>query len=83
MALCIKNPVAVRLAHELARETDETLTQAVVHALEDRLHRCRGRRTAPDLCERIMRISANCRELEDLDTRPADQILGYDEAGTP
>ena len=83
MALCIKNPVAVELAHELAAETDETLTQAVIQALEDRLRKCRGRRTALSVTERILRISARCRQLPDVDTRPPDQILGYDEDGVP
>ena len=83
MALCIKNPTAVRLTHDLAAGTNETLTQAVIHALEDRLRKCRGRRTAPGVHDRIMRISERCRRLPDLDDRPADDILGYDCNGVP
>ena len=44
MALCIKDPEADRLARELARQTGESLTQAVVVALRERLQRERRRR---------------------------------------
>ena len=39
MALSIKDPEADRLARELATRTGETLTQAVVVALRERLAR--------------------------------------------
>lgn len=38
-ALNIKNAQAVKLAQELARETGETLTEAVLKALQERLER--------------------------------------------
>ena len=46
MPLSIRNPRAEQLARELAAESGENLTQAVIHALEDRLQRIKGRRIA-------------------------------------
>ena len=34
MALSIRNPKAERLAREVAERTGESLTQAIIHALE-------------------------------------------------
>ena len=83
MALSIRNPKAERLARELAAESRETITQAITHALEERLERLRGRSTATDLAEEILRISKRCSALPDEDQRSADDILGYDSAGVP
>jgi antitoxin VapB len=81
MALSIKNPQAEQLAREVAAVSGENLTQAVLHALEERLERLKGRRTAPDLVETVLAISKRCSTLPDLDTRDPDEILGYDEQG--
>jgi len=81
MALSIKNPQAEQLAREVAAVSGESLTQAVLHALEERLERLKGRRTAPDLVETVLAISKRCSALPDLDTRDPDEILGYDERG--
>jgi antitoxin VapB len=83
MALSIKNPRAEQLALEVSRETGETMTDAVIHALEERLERIRGRKRGPGLLDEIMQISARCRALADVDDRSADQILGYDDNGLP
>ena len=45
MALSIKNSKAENLARKLAAESGETITQAITHALEERLERLRGRST--------------------------------------
>jgi antitoxin VapB len=82
MALSIKNPQAEKLAREVAETTGESLTQAIVHSLEERLERLKGRRTAPDLEKTLLAISARCGALPDLDRRSPDEILGYDERGT-
>ncbi len=83
MPLSIKDPETERLARELAKETGETITQATRKALEERLLRARGRKRKGDLVEEIMEISRRCAALPDLDTRSADEILGYDEIGVP
>lgn len=81
MALSIKNDVAERLARQVAAETGESLTEAIIHSLEERLERIKGRRSAPDLVETLLAIGERCRSLPDLDSRAADEILGYDDAG--
>ena len=81
MALSIKNVEAERLARELAKERGTTVTRAVIAALEDALRRTRGPRNAPSMRDAIREISERCNALPDLDTRTADEILGYDERG--
>jgi antitoxin VapB len=81
MALNIKNARTESLAHQVARETGETLTMAVTRALEERLERLSGRKHAPELKDTLLEISRRCSALPDLDPRPAAEILGYDECG--
>ena len=81
MPLSIKNIEAERLARALARERGTTVTRAVIAALEEALRRTRGRKVAPSIRDAIIEISERCAALPDLDTRPADEILGYDERG--
>lgn len=83
MPLSIKSPKVDELARELAKETGETITRATEKALEDRLLRVLGRKTEPDLVERIMEIGRRCAALPDLDTRSPDEIIGYDDIGVP
>ena len=83
MALSIRNPRAEKLARQVAAECGESLTEAIVHALEERLEHLQGRRTTTDIAEEIMKISLRCRALPEKDERSADEILGYDERGLP
>jgi len=83
MSLSIRNPKAEKLARELAAESGESITQAITHALEERLVRLRGRSTANDLVEEILKISERCSAIPDQDQRSADEILGYDSIGVP
>ena len=79
MVLSIKNTKADQLARELAELTGETITDAVVAALQARLEveRRRGRhRTLDDIVQRFGRLPV-------LDKRAPDDILGYDEFGLP
>jgi antitoxin VapB len=81
MALSVKNNTAERLARQVAAETGESLTEAIIHSLEERLERLKGRRSAPDLVETLRAIGRRCSALPDLDTRSADEIVGYDDQG--
>ena len=78
MALNLKNDEADRLARELAGLTGETITEAVVVALRERLERQQpvGRRAV-----RLQRLVTEVGSFPVLDTRSADEILGYDEQG--
>jgi hypothetical protein len=49
---------------------------------KERLESLRGKRSAPDLFEILMEIGRRCSSLPDLDTRSADEILGYDGMGS-
>ena len=82
MPISIKNPDVEELARAVAAESGETLTDAVRHALEERLERIRGSRTAPTTFQSIMEVSRRCRALPDQDERSPDEVLGYDRDGT-
>jgi antitoxin VapB len=75
--------LADRLARELAARTGETLTEAVVVALRERLARVTGRARSIPLREELAAIRHRCASLPVLDGRGADEILGYDERGVP
>jgi antitoxin VapB len=83
MALSIHNPKAEKLARELAAKSGETITQALITAIEDRLERMQGKRAAMDLAAEVMKIAERCSRLPDLDPRTPDRILGYDQRGVP
>jgi antitoxin VapB len=82
MAMSIRNPKAEALARETAREAGETLTDAIIHSLEERLAKLRGRRTQQDLVRQILEIAYRSSSLPDLDPRSAEDILGYGRDGT-
>jgi len=81
MAISIKDDRAEKLARQLSAETGESLTEAIIHALGERLERLKGRGSAPPLFETLMEISRHSSSLPDLDTREADEILSYEEKG--
>jgi antitoxin VapB len=83
MALSIKHPEADRLARELSARTGETLTEAVIAALRERLLREQGRPRGLSLSEQLGAIGRRCAALPVLDQRPPDEILGYDRHGLP
>lgn len=83
MALSIKNPEADLLARELARLKEESITEAVIRALRERLQREKGRKRGPDLFKVVRKIQGRVARLPVRDDRPADEILGYDDQGLP
>lgn len=79
VVLSIKSDTADRLARELAALTGESITDAVIAALDARLAEERHRRrprSLDDIVERFGRLPV-------LDERPPEEILGYDDAGVP
>ena len=82
MALNIKDPVADRLARELAARTGETITQAVVTSLRDRLKR-ESAKSALSLKDEIMDISRRAAALPRRTGRTPNEIMDYDERGLP
>ncbi len=83
MPLSIKHPEADRLARELAARTGESLTEAVVNALRERLDRHSKRKHPMRLRDELKAIRERCAKLPVLDNRTPDQILGYDARGLP
>ena len=84
MPLSIKDPEADRLARAVAQRTGETLTQAIINALRERLAREQRKEQAIEsLVEDVMEIGRHCAALPLLDARSADAIIGYDENGLP
>ena len=83
MPLSIKHPEADELARALAAETGESITDAVIAALRERLERLRGRRGRRRLHEDVARIQARYQRLPLRDPRTAEEILGYDDRGLP
>ena len=72
------------MARELSAVTGETLTEAVVAALRERLERQQHRRPKPSTAGDILReVRMRLSRLPILDARPANEILGYDENGLP
>jgi antitoxin VapB len=64
MPLSIKDPDADRLARALAQRTGETLTEAVINALRERLEReLRKEQTIDGLVEDVMEIGRHCASL--------------------
>jgi antitoxin VapB len=66
-----------------AAATGESLTDAIINALKERLRRQRGRVRGRRLRDEIRAIRPRCAALPLLDDRSADEILGYDEHGVP
>jgi antitoxin VapB len=83
MALNIRNSEAERLAEAVARLAGETKTEAVTHALRDRLARLRRERAGRCLADELDDIGRHCAQLPVMDRRTADEILGYDDNGLP
>jgi len=83
MALSIKDAETERLARQVAREADESLTEAIRRSLKERLQRLRPRNHARLTREKLNDIFRRIDALPNLDTRTEDEILGYDEHGLP
>ena len=82
MAISLKDKETDRLARAIAALTGESLTEAIRHALEERLERERLRRGQPgDMAARLLATGRHCAALPDVDGwNAADDDL-YDETG--
>ncbi len=83
MALSIKHPEADRLARQLAARTGESLTDAVLNALRERLKREQSKSEAAQILDELRAIRERMARYPVLDDRSPDEILGYDEHGIP
>jgi len=83
MALSIKNSETERLARQVARETGESLTEAIEGALKERLERLKHRHRGRIMTEKLEDILRRVDSLPTMDTRSEAEILGYDDLGVP
>ena len=83
MALNIKSPEADRLARELARRRQQSITEAVIVALRAELDRESRRMRAPGMAQQLLAIGARYAALPSYGEHSDDEILGYDEHGVP
>jgi len=84
MPISIKAPEADRLARQLTAVTGETITDAVIVAMRERLAREeRKRESERQLIDDLMAIANHCASLPVLHHRSEDEIMGWDENGLP
>jgi antitoxin VapB len=78
--LSIRNAEVEELARRLSRERGNSMTEVILDALktQDGKNADHSRRLRMKLGE----IASTCASLPDLDTRSAEEILGYDESGS-
>ncbi|MBS1840948.1 MAG: type II toxin-antitoxin system VapB family antitoxin [Acidobacteria bacterium] len=82
MSLNIKNPETYKLAKTVAKETGESLTDAVTVALRERLERVRRKNRKKNMARNLMEIGA--RFAKRMKTPPIDHAeFLYDERGLP
>lgn len=83
MSLNIKNEEAHALASRLAKQTGETITEAVTQALKERLDRV-TKEKKPGLAQRLMKIGEDsaARIKEPYRSISIDELL-YDDKGLP
>ena len=82
MSLNIKDPTAHALAQALAKETGETMTQAVAEAIRERLERIRRQRKPEATVAELLAIGHRCAST--LKGKPVDHgAMLYDERGLP
>ncbi len=83
MALHIVNPEADRLAREIARLTNESLSSVVIQALRERAQRLREARGHVVRLEKMREIATRSASKCGKDQRSHEAIIGYDEQGLP
>ncbi len=85
MAINLKSPETERLIRRLANVTGESITDAVLEAVRQRLEREEAVRR-PDIDRswaRIEQLQRRVHERPLLDPRSPDEIIGYNDSGVP
>jgi antitoxin VapB len=83
MALSIKSIQAEQLVRDVAEKTGESLTGAILTALQERMDRIKNQRRTQVLTSQLDDILRRVDAMPTLDTRPENEILGYDDDGLP
>jgi antitoxin VapB len=82
MTIQIDHPKIDQWTTELTAYTGESVTQAVVNAVRERLDREKKTRSN-SLAEDLLRIGRECAALPPIDNRSPDEIIGYNHIGAP
>jgi antitoxin VapB len=84
MGIFIKKPDTEAKIRELAERTGESLTEAVEHAVEEKLRRLGPKNTKGRIDrKKLADLLAYFDSLPVDDPRSADEIIGYDDRGLP
>lgn len=83
MPISIRNVKVESLARDIAGRTGETMTKAIVVALEERLAKLRSPRETRGAARQILSVARRINRRRTRDTRAANVILGYDKQGLP
>lgn len=85
MGVIVKNPATEAKIRKLASRTGETLTEAIDHAVEERLERLGPRKqTARVNRKKLAKLLAYFDSLPKINEHLTDdEIVGYDENGLP
>ncbi len=78
MAINIKDTETDRLAREVAKQTGETITNAIQTALKERLQRLSGRSKATTTREKLNEILQRVDALPTVDHRSEDVVVSHD-----
>lgn len=83
MAISIRNKEVEILAREIAEKLNISMTQAIIDALKEKQNSL-IQDSGPEklFYDTLKSLSDECSTLPDLDIRPADEILGYNENGS-
>jgi antitoxin VapB len=83
MPISIRNVKVEALARDIAGRTGETMTKAIVVALEERLARLRSSRETHTAARQLLAAAKRINRRRTRDARTPEAILGYDEHGLP
>jgi antitoxin VapB len=81
--ISIKNPETEGLAREVAGLTGQSLTDTIRLALLEKRERVRQARRGRSLADELNEIALRCASRPTLSDLSEDEILGYDEFGSP
>ncbi len=83
MAISIRNPLVESLAKELSETLHISMTKVILESLEEKKRSLVQQKMENRslLEETIRALSDECSGINDLDTRPPDEILGYNNEG--
>jgi antitoxin VapB len=83
MSLTIQDPTTDALVRQLIALTGESITEAILQSVKERLDRLIPTSANYSLAEELDTIAQRCASLPVVDSRSSEEIIGYDELGLP